>query len=67
MTALCGLAQIGVLNDALAPYVGKTESLRWALVGVTAASPWAIYHYWRGGVILKRWQDLARNKVTAAG
>lgn len=63
-----GPTLIGVLSDALVPYVGKTESLRWALVGVTAASPWAIYHYWRGGVILKRRQDLViANKVTAAG
>lgn len=63
-----GPTLIGVLSDALVPYVGKTESLRWALVGVTAASPWAIYHYWRSGAILKRRQDLViANKVTAAG
>jgi len=54
-----GPTSIGVLSDLLVPYVGKAESLRWALVVAVGATPWAIFHYWRAGVILKRRQDLA--------
>lgn len=48
---------IGVLSDALVPWAGKEESLRWALVVAASATPWAIFHYWRAGVLLKRGQD----------
>ncbi|MGY4396757.1 MFS family permease [Sphingomonas sp. UYAg733] len=51
-----GPTMIGVLSDALVPLVGKEESLRWALVAAVSATPWAIFHYWRGGVMLKRQQ-----------
>ncbi len=34
------------LNDA--------DSLQWALFTVALLTPWAIFHYWRGGVWLKR-------------
>ena len=57
-----GPTSIGALSDALVPYVGKADSLRWALVAVVALTPWAIFHYWRAGVILKRRQE----QVTAA-
>jgi MFS family permease len=62
-----GPTLIGVLSDALVPWTGKEESLRWALVTVTAATPWAIFHYWRGGVMLRRRQVARANEVTAAG
>ena len=53
-----GPTSIGILSDLFVPYVGKAESLRWALVCAVGATPWAIFHYWRAGVILKRRQDL---------
>jgi hypothetical protein len=28
------------------------------LIVAVGATPWAIFHYWRAGVILKRRQDL---------
>ena len=49
-----GPTLIGVLSDALVPVAGKAESLRWALLIMGAATPWAIFHYWRAGVLLKR-------------
>ncbi|MGH6616757.1 spinster family MFS transporter [Sphingomonas sp.] len=52
-----GPTMIGVLSDALTPLVGKEESLRWALITAVAATPWAIFHYWRAGVMLKRGQE----------
>lgn len=58
-----GPTSIGVLSDLLVPYVGKAESLRWALVVAVGATPWAIFHYWRAGVILKRRQDLVLSEV----
>lgn len=48
-----GPTLIGVLSDLLEPRFGE-ESLRYALLIVAMATPWAIYHYWRGGVLLKR-------------
>ena len=44
---------IGVISDALRPSLGA-ESLRWAMVIMAAVTPWAIFHYWRAGVLLKR-------------
>ncbi len=49
-----GPTLIGVLSDALVPAVGARESLRWALILVGAATPWAIFHYWRAGVLMRR-------------
>ena len=42
----------GVISDVLEPRVGS-ESLRWSMVVFAAATPWAIFHYWRAGVALK--------------
>lgn len=44
---------IGVISDALRPTYG-VESLRYAMVIVVSITPWAIFHYWRAGVLLKR-------------
>lgn len=44
---------IGLISDALRPRFGD-ESLRWAMVMMAALTPWAIFHYWRAGVLLKR-------------
>ena len=44
---------IGLISDALKPSLG-VESLRWAMVIMTMVTPWAIYHYWRAGILLKR-------------
>ena len=44
---------IGVLSDALKPHAGA-ESLRWAMVIMASVTPWATFHYWRAGVLLKR-------------
>lgn len=44
---------IGVVSDALRPSLGA-DSLRWAMVIMAAATPWAIFHYWRAGVLLQR-------------
>ena len=30
------------------------ESLRYAMFTFAAITPWAIFHYWRAGVLLKR-------------
>ena len=48
-----GPLAIGALSDLLEPYYGE-ESLRWALLIGLMVTPWAIFHYWRAGVALKR-------------
>jgi len=48
-----GPTLIGVLSDALEPRFGQ-ESLRYALLIVAMGTPWAIFHYWRASVLLKR-------------
>ncbi|ODP36429.1 MFS transporter [Sphingomonas turrisvirgatae] len=48
-----GPTLIGVISDALKPTFG-VESLRWAMLTFAAATPWALFHYWRAGVWLKR-------------
>jgi hypothetical protein len=48
-----GPTAIGVLSDLYRPAFGE-ESLRYALLTGAAATPWAIWHYWRAGVHLKR-------------
>lgn len=48
-----GPTLIGVLSDLLQPRFGE-ESLRYALLIVALGTPWAIFHYWRAGVLLKR-------------
>jgi MFS family permease len=51
---------IGVFSDLLKPLTGDQQSLRWALVVMASATPWAIFHYWRAGVHLKQGQDAAK-------
>ncbi len=48
-----GPSLVGILSDLLKPRFG-TESLRYALVIISLATPWALFHYWRAGVLLKR-------------
>lgn len=48
-----GPTLIGVVSDILRPSFGE-ESLRYAMLVVAAATPWALWHYWRAGVLLKR-------------
>lgn len=50
-----GPTLVGVLSSLLKPSLGD-ESLRWSLIIFTAATPWALFHYWRAGVLLKRAQ-----------
>lgn len=49
-----GPTLIGVISDALRPSLGAPEALRWAMLTFAAATPWALFHYWRAGVWLKR-------------
>lgn len=44
---------VGAVSDALKPSYGQ-ESLRYAMLACTAITPWAIFHFWRAGVLLKR-------------
>lgn len=48
-----GPTAVGLLSDTLRPTYGE-ESLRWALLIGLLVTPWAVYHYWRAGVALKR-------------
>ena len=54
-----GPTLVGRISDMLRPTYGE-ESLRWAMFVFAVATPWAIFHYWRAGVILKQ-----RGQVTA--
>ncbi|MDR6851546.1 MFS family permease [Sphingomonas sp. BE123] len=49
-----GPTLIGVISDALKPAYGDAEALRLAMLTFAAATPWALLHYWRAGVWLKR-------------
>lgn len=49
-----GPTMIGVISDALKPAYGEAEALRLAMLTFAAATPWALFHYWRAGVWLKR-------------
>jgi len=60
-----GPTLIGVISDLLRPTFGE-ESLRWAMFTFSAATPWALYHYWRAGVLLKR-MNAGRVVPQAAG
>ncbi len=48
-----GPSVTGLLSDLYKPTFGA-ESLRYALVSASLLTPWAIFHYWRAGVLLKR-------------
>ncbi|MGB3724040.1 MAG: MFS transporter [Pacificimonas sp.] len=51
-----GPTAIGILSVDYQDRFGldDADSLQWALFTVALLTPWAIYHYWRGGVWLKR-------------
>ncbi len=53
-----GPTMVGWLSDLLKPSFGE-QSLRYALVIIVMMTPWALYHYWRAGVLLKRAEDQA--------
>lgn len=53
-----GPTLIGVLSDLLEPRFGQ-ESLRYALLIVAMGTPWAIFHYWRAAILLKRREEAA--------
>ncbi len=55
-----GPTLIGVISDLLRPSLGE-ESLRWAMLCFAAATPWALWHYWRAGVLLKRADETTRS------
>lgn len=48
-----GPTLVGWLSDILKPGFGE-DSLRYALVIIVMMTPWALFHYWRAGVLLKR-------------
>lgn len=48
-----GPTLVGVISDALRPSLGA-DSLRWSMFLFAAVTPWAIWHYWRAGVLLRR-------------
>lgn len=48
-----GPTLVGTISYLLAPSLGE-DSLRWAMFLFAAVTPWAIYHYWRAGVLLRR-------------
>ncbi|MBA4772233.1 MAG: MFS transporter [Sphingomonas sp.] len=47
-----GPSLTGLLSDLYKPVFGA-ESLRYALMSASLLTPWAIFHYWRAGVLLK--------------
>ena len=53
-----GPTLIGAISDMLKPAFGE-ESLRYAMFTFSAASPWAIWHYWRAGALMKREEQAA--------
>ena len=54
-----GPTAVGLLSDyyAGAFALSDAESLRWSLFSMALLTPWAIFHYWRAGVHLKRHFD----------
>ena len=48
-----GPTLVGLISEQLKPAYGQ-ESLRWAMISLAAATPWACWHYWRAGALLKR-------------
>ena len=51
-----GPVLVGAISDALKPTYGA-ESLRYAMFTFAAITPWAIFHYYRAGVLLRRARD----------
>ena len=54
-----GPTLVGWLSDLLKPGFGE-GSLRYALIIIVSMTPWALFHYWRAGVLLQRAEDAAR-------
>jgi MFS family permease len=50
-----GPYMVGQLSDVFKPSMGE-QSLRYAMLCVALLSPWAIFHYWRAGVLMRRAQ-----------
>lgn len=50
-----GPSMVGALSDAFRATQGQ-ESLRYAMLVAECFTPWAIFHYWRAGVLMKRQQ-----------
>jgi hypothetical protein len=48
-----GPTLVGTISYLLKPSLGA-ESLRWSMLIFTMVTPWAIWHYWRAGVLLSR-------------
>ena len=48
-----GPTLVGAISDTLKPTYGA-ESLRYAMFVFAAITPWAIFHYWRASVLLRR-------------
>lgn len=44
---------VGQLSDWLKPTYGA-ESLRYAMLAVALLTPWAIFHYWRAGALMRQ-------------
>lgn len=59
-TSLLGLGLgpflVGQISDLLRPTYGD-QSLRWAMFSIALLTPWAILHYWRAGVLMRRRED----------
>jgi MFS family permease len=53
-----GPTLVGVISDALRPALGE-DSLRWSMLIFASVTPWAIWHYWRAGVLLKQQAEAA--------
>lgn len=53
-----GPTTIGILSDLFEPRFGD-ESLRYALLCGASLTPWAIFHYWRAGILLRRGERAA--------
>lgn len=60
-----GPTMIGVISDLLRPTFGE-ESLRYAMLTFAAMTPWALWHYWRAGVLLKRQSTRSSNSPNAS-
>jgi MFS family permease len=59
-----GPTLVGQISDWLRPTYGE-ESLRYAMFVFAAVTPWAIFHYWRAGVLLKRRAQAATEMALA--
>jgi MFS family permease len=51
-----GPTLVGTTSHLLKPMFGE-DSLRWAMFIFAAVTPWAVFHYWRAGVLLRRAQQ----------